>query len=174
MDIWDKLLENEALRKKWDEKLINKFGHKPEDQVKKVRKPKTAAEKVELETDLEKITDWFWDKRNTSSFKILFPDVADRALLYRLIKNDDRGIKWFAKLMAKNGYRKQAEKPFEKKVVLIKKEKPEAAWSFDDAVKTLKPAIKRVQKAYEDADQRIGVGINWTMEELFGTGWERI
>lgn len=44
----------------------------------------------------------------------------------------------------------------------------------NEIIKVSKSAIKNVQKAYKDADQRIAIGINWTMEELFGSGWERI
>ena len=183
--IQEKLAENEALRKKWDEKLISKFGHKPEDQVKKTRSttPKTAISKVELEDDPYKIADWFWDKKDTNDFKIMFPDVGSYSTLFRTIKNDARGIKFFAKLMRDRGYRKTPDKPFVAKATLIKKkpeaakdfeELGEAAVGFDDALEVLRGPIKKVQKAYKEADQRIGIGINWAMEELFGSGWERI
>ena len=173
------LVKSEKLRKSLDEKMIAKIGHKEEKKTRapKEKKETVIKEKIELESDPEKIADWFWGMKNDKSFKVLFPDVDSRRVLYRTIINDDRGLKFFAKIMKNNGYRKQAEKPFVAKATVIKKEKPEAAKSwptFEDAIKVLKGPIKRVQDAYKDADQRIGIGINWTMEELFGTGWEKI
>lgn len=176
MALRDKLLVNEKLRKKLDEKIIAKIGHKPEKKTRNST-PSAKKEKIQLETDLYKIADWFWEKRKEDDFKKLFPGVGSYAVLFRTIKNDDRGPKFFAELMRDRGYRKEGEKPFASKVTVIKKEKPEAAKSwptFEDAIKVLKAPIKRVQDAYKDADQRIGIGINWTMEELFGTGWEKI
>lgn len=180
------LVKSEKLRKMLDEKMIAKIGHKPEEKKRapKEKKETVVKEKIELESDPEKITDWFWAKKNQNSFKILFPDVADRRTLFRTIINDDRGLKWFAKIMKNNGYRKEAEKPFVSKVTVIKKEKPEAAvnwFDWENIVDALKPQITRVKKGYAEAcdgpekdKDEMARGINWTMEELFGTGWKNL
>ena len=125
----EQLLKNQKLRKLLDEKMIAKIGHKPEKKTRKAATPAEKKEKIELESDLYKIADWFWDKKNTNSFKILFPDVDSYAVLFRTIKNDDRGPKFFAKIMKNNGYRKEAEKPFVSKVTVVKK--GQAACDFE-------------------------------------------
>ena len=141
-----KLAQNEKLRKDLDEKMIAKIVH-PEEKKRTPREKKDVVvkEKVTLETDPEKITDWFWAKKGQNSFKILFPDITDRRTLYRTIINDDRGLKFFAKIMKNNGYKKEAEKPFVSKVTVIKKEKPEAAKDFentnDKTFKTVLPFL---------------------------------
>ena len=45
---------------------------------------------------------------------------------------------------------------------------------FDNNIEVHLNAVKRVQKAYKNADQRVALGINWAMKELFGNGWEKI
>lgn len=132
------LAKDEGYRKRADEFLIKKIGHKSEEEMKSAKKPaaETAAKKAEkiekgkLETDLHRIADWFWDKKGTKDFKIIFPDVDDYSTMFRIIQNDDRGTKWYAKIMFRNGYVKPAEKPFDKKAVLVKK-KSEAACDFE-------------------------------------------
>ncbi len=118
----DALLADEALRKSWDEKVIKVKGHKPE---KKTRKVTTAAEKAkaaELETDIYKITDWFWNNRKDRTFiETLGNDVKSWQQTFRRIKNDERGLKYFANLMDLAGYKKEKEKPFVSKVTVIKK-----------------------------------------------------
>ena len=142
-----KLANNEKLRKSLDEKMIAKIGHPEEKKTRTPRQKKevTIKEKIELESDPDKITDWFWAKKDQNSFKILFPDITDRRTLYRTIINDDRGLKFFAKIMKNNGYKKEAEKPFVSKVTVIKKEKPEAAKDFentnDKTFKTVLPFL---------------------------------
>ena len=50
-----------------------------------------------------------------------------------MIKNDDRGLKYFANIMKLAGYKKtEEEKPAERKVILVKKAAaPEAACDFE-------------------------------------------
>jgi len=56
----------------------------------------------------------------------------------------------------------------------LKEDELDEGRDYETALDTLKGPIRRVQKAYKNADQRIAIGINWAMEELFGSGWERI
>ena len=185
LDLLNRLLVDEKLRKKLDEKRINKYGHKTDEEMRKSRKASAPKEKIELEKDPSKITDWFWAKKDEPDFKVLFPGVTSRYMLSKAIENDERGIKFFAKIMKDRGYRLTPDKPFVAKATLIKKKgdaacdwekEGEAArgYGFNDAVEVLRGPIERVKKAYKDSDQRIGIGINWAMEELFGSGWEKI
>lgn len=129
----DALKSSENLRKKANAKMIEKFGV-PE---KKTRAVKTAIEKAaaaELETDAAKIIDWFWEHKNDSTYKTLFGNIRSKYALDRMIRNDDRGLKYFANIMKLAGYKKAKEedKPADKKVVLIKKAAaPEAACDFE-------------------------------------------
>lgn len=170
------LAKNEKARKKADEIMISKVGHSDKKKPKK-KDPAEKKTSVKLENSVDKITDWFWAHKSDPSFKTLFDNTDSRVTLARMIKNDPRGLKFFAKIMKDAGYVPSEEKPNTLRATLIKHSKPEAArnWAnYDDAVEVLKAPIKRVQKAYREADQRIGIGINWAMEELFGSGWERI
>lgn len=126
------LLKDEALRKSWDEKVIKAKGHKPDKKTRKVATKVEKAKAAELETDINKIAEWFWNNRADKSFKtVLGDDVRSYAQTFRRIKNDERGLKYFAQLMQAAGYKKEAEKPFVSKVTVIKKEKPEAAKDFE-------------------------------------------
>lgn len=142
------LSKDEGYRKRADEFLIKKIGHKTEEEMKTAKKSasETKAKKAEkidkakLETDIHKIADWFWDRKDTKDFKVIFPDATSYPKLFRMIQNDDRGPEWFAKIMFRNGYLKDVEKPFVRKAVLIKKgdaacdweKEGEAAVDFDE------------------------------------------
>lgn len=127
------LIKNEKLRKKLDEKIIAKIGHKLEKKTRKVATKAEKAEKDELEKDIYKIADWFWSHKNDKSFKTtLGNDVKSWQQTFRLIKNDERGLDYFAKLMQAAGYKKAEEKPFSSKVTIIKKQQPEAAKDFEN------------------------------------------
>ena len=143
------LAKDEGYRKRADEFAIKKFGHKTEEEMKASKKSSAEAkakkaekiDKAKLETDIHKIADWFWNKRNANSFKIIFPDVDDYGTMFRIIQNDDRGKDWYAKIMFRNGYVKPVEKPFNAKAVVIKKKSDaacdwekegEAAKDYDD------------------------------------------
>lgn len=125
------LAKDETLRKSWDEKVIKAKGHKPEKKTRKVATKVEKTKKDELEKDIYKITDWFWNHKNDRDFKTaLGNDVKSWQQTFRLIKNDERGLEHFAKLMQAAGYKKEEKKPFVSKVTVIKK-KPEAAKDFE-------------------------------------------
>lgn len=166
--MWDDLIANEKLRKFLDEKMIAKLGHKAEDEQKSAKrtpsetKAKVAAkiEKAKLETDIHKIADWFWDKRNTKDFKIIFPDTDDYGTMFRLIQNDDRGKEWYAKIMYKNGYVKPTEKPFKAKAVIVKK-KGDAACDWEKE--------GEAAKEFEGKD----IDAVWDSVKSFFTSWAK-
>ena len=157
----DALLKDEALRKEWDEKVIKAKGSKPE---KKTRTVKTAVQKVkevELETDLTKIATWFWNHKDDKSFKSVFGnDVKSYQQLFRRIKNDDRGLKYFAELMKMAGYKKEKETPAVTKVTLIKKN-PEAACDWEKE--------GEAAKEFEGND----VDKIWNASKSFFTSWAK-
>ena len=138
------LIKKKALRDLYDNRMIEVLGHKPEDAKKKVSKEakvqkavakeKAIKEKAELETDINKIADWFWAHKADPSYRSLFDNTNSKYTLARLIKNDDRGLKFFAKIMRDHGYKKAEEKPAEKKVVLIKKGQGARGFEEDDDI----------------------------------------
>lgn len=157
------LAKDENYRKKADEFAIKKFGHKTEEEMKASKKPATEAkakkaekiDKAKLETDIHRIADWFWDRRNANSFKIIFPDVDDYSTMFRIIQNDDRGKDWYAKIMFRNGYIKPVEKPFNAKAVIIKKKGDAACdWEKDG----------EAAKDYDDI---------WDSVKSFFTSWAK-
>lgn len=170
----DALIRDEKLRQKWDEKVINYKGHKEEKKGHKTTKAEKA-KNAELETDLNKIANWFWNHKDDKSFKVVLGgDVKTYTQTVRRIKNDERGLKYYAKLMQAAGYKKEEEKPFNAKPTIIKKGQAAVKWDYDSAVYTLTPAIRRVQEEYKNADKDCAIGMNWAMEELFGMDWKEI
>ena len=177
LHLWDDLIANEKLRKFLDEKMIAKLGHKTEEEMKKSRKAvgdKKPKEKADLETDVSKIAEWFWKNRKDKSFKVLFPDVDSLATLSRMIRNDDRGTKFFAKIMKDHGYMKTVEKPFEKKAVIIKKHgdaacdwerEGEAAVDFDNNTNQEQQGINKAEKY--NSTQKFNVDDNTTKKVLY-------
>ncbi len=50
----------------------------------------------------------------------------------------------------------------------------DAPADYDNNVEVHLNAIKRVQRAYKSANQKVALGIDWAMKELFGNNWEKI